>query len=130
MLFSISSFAQQVEVTVNIRGLISSKGKVFIAVFSNPEGYPGNADAAIAKSIIEIKDNKATTTMALPPGTYAWAVFHDENNNQILDKNIFGYPKEKFGFSNNPKINFGAPTFNECSLAVNTTTKTITINLN
>ena len=37
----------------------------------------------------------------------------NENNNKELDCNILGIPKEGFGFSQNPKIRFGAPNFSE-----------------
>ena len=37
----------------------------------------------------------------IPPGTYAIAVFHDENANGKLDKNFLGIPCEGYGASNN-----------------------------
>ena len=52
----------------------------------------------------------------LPPGTYAVAVFHDKNNNGILDKNMLGIPLERYGFSNNARETFSAPSFNSASI--------------
>ncbi len=34
------------------------------------------------------------------PGEYALLVYHDENNNERIDKNFIGIPKEPLGFSN------------------------------
>lgn len=39
--------------------------------------------------------------------------YHDENNNQKLDKNLVGYPLEKWGVSNNIRPPFREPTFEE-----------------
>jgi uncharacterized protein (DUF2141 family) len=38
-------------------------------------------------------------------------VLHDENENMKLDRNIFGFPKEGFGFANNPHVGLRAPPF-------------------
>ena len=62
-------------------------------------------------------------------GEYAVAVFNDKNSNSNLDTGIFGIPLEQYGFSNNPEINFRAPTFNECKFIVDED-ETILINLN
>jgi outer membrane protein len=37
----------------------------------------------------------------IPPGEYVLLVHHDENNNDQIDKNFIGIPKEPLGFSNN-----------------------------
>jgi len=36
----------------------------------------------------------------IPPGTYAIACYHDENDNGKLDTNFLGIPKEGTGASN------------------------------
>lgn len=46
----------------------------------------------------------------LPTGDYAIALIHDENSNNKLDT-AFGIPLEGFGFSRNPVIRFGPPSF-------------------
>jgi len=46
----------------------------------------------------------------LPPGAYALSLIHDENGNGRLDTRL-GIPREGFGFSNNPHIWFGPPSF-------------------
>ena len=37
------------------------------------------------------------------------AIYHDENRNGKLDKNVIGIPKEHMGFSNNAKIELTPP---------------------
>jgi uncharacterized protein (DUF2141 family) len=46
------------------------------------------------------------------PGTYAFAVYHDANSNGKWDHNLFGQI-EGFGFSNNPRTLFSAPSYNQ-----------------
>ena len=45
------------------------------------------------------------------PGDYAISVMHDANENDELDSNAFGIPKEGFGFSNDAMGMFGPPSF-------------------
>ena len=47
--------------------------------------------------------------------TYAIAVFHDLNSNGKLDKNALGLPQEPYGFSNNARNTFSAPSFSQAS---------------
>lgn len=59
-----------------------------------------------------------TKKLSVPSGTYAIRLFLDVNNNQKLDKNLFGKPTEPFGFSNNPMIRFKMPTLDKISFSV------------
>ena len=64
-----------------------------------------------------IADDETLTVIAPANGTYAIAVVHDENSNNKMDLAIF-LPKEGFGFSRNPTITVGAPSFKSASFAV------------
>jgi uncharacterized protein (DUF2141 family) len=46
------------------------------------------------------------------PGTYAFAVYHDANSNGKWDHALL-HAIEGFGFSNNPRTLFSAPTYDE-----------------
>ncbi len=45
-------------------------------------------------------------------------IFVDKNYNNKMDRNLFGVPKEQFGFSNNAKGKFGPPSFEDASFTV------------
>jgi uncharacterized protein (DUF2141 family) len=47
------------------------------------------------------------------PGKYAIAVIHDENYNGKLDSNMFGIPKEGYGFSSGAEVTLSAPSFSD-----------------
>ncbi|MBF0366890.1 MAG: DUF2141 domain-containing protein, partial [Oligoflexia bacterium] len=51
--------------------------------------------------------------VGLPLGEYAVLIIHDENNNDRVDTNFFGIPKEGVGTSNNPVTRFRPPSFNQ-----------------
>lgn len=53
----------------------------------------------------------------LASGDYAIALIHDENGNGRLDTR-FGIPIEGVGFSNNPRLLFGPPSFAAARFAV------------
>ena len=40
----------------------------------------------------------------------------DSNENSRLDKNAFGIPTERYGFSKNPKRGYGPPMFSETAI--------------
>jgi uncharacterized protein (DUF2141 family) len=57
-------------------------------------------------------------------------VFHDENDNGVLDKGAFGIPTEGYGFSNNAKGFFGAPSWRAAGVTIGPTDdKQISISL-
>lgn len=57
-------------------------------------------------------DTRITVT-GLPPGRYAVQAYHDENDNQDVDRALFGIPKEGIGFSRDAPASFGPPSWNK-----------------
>ena len=59
-----------------------------------------------------IADKRAVCEFSgIGPGTYAVAVFHDENSNGKLDTNFLGIPREGVGASNGARGHLGPPKF-------------------
>ena len=122
-LLSISlTYAATVIVKVNN---IEAKGEIHLAiyddadVFENDKGEKGGAAKGIMQGVIEeVKIGSVTYTFDLPDGTYAISIFVDKNYNNKMDRNLFGVPKEQFGFSNDAKGNFGPPSFENASFTV------------
>ena len=68
----------------------------------------------------KIMDNKSYVVLKnLKPGKYAFKYFHDANDDEKLNTNFVGMPKEGFGFSNNAKGTFGIPAFEKMLFEVN-----------
>lgn len=110
-IFTTNAQESSFEIIVNISGLDSNKGKVLIALY-NEEGqflkkrYKGGMS--------KITDKKVTYTLkGIPKGEYAISFFHDENDNNKMDTNFFGIPKEDYGCSNNATGFMGPPKYKD-----------------
>jgi uncharacterized protein (DUF2141 family) len=101
--------------TIRIVGAKNSKGQIAIAVFNGEAGFPADKSKAVRtlQAGIDPQTLSAQVMLNLPCGVYAVSVFHDENMNGRLDKNVFGIPKEGYGASNNPPKSMGPPKFPE-----------------
>ncbi|MBL7665211.1 MAG: DUF2141 domain-containing protein [Bacteriovoracaceae bacterium] len=84
-----------------------------IAIHNSPETFLKEDKTPYRIQSFVYHPDEPCTDLEVPPGRYAIAFFHDENDNQKLDENFLGIPNEAFGFSKNPKITFGPPTFND-----------------
>ncbi len=109
----------QFQLSVDVSGIKTSKGKLMFALFNQADGFPDNARKAL--QVKELQAKKGVVNLKfenLPQGLYAVAVFHDENNDGKLNTNLLGIPKEDYGFSNNARPGFRAPTFNEADFKI------------
>lgn len=75
------------------------------------------------------KGSNTSTISNIPVGTYAVAIFQDNNGNGKLDENMFGAPKEPFAFSNNIVPRFSAPKFEQCHFEFSADGQVLSINL-
>jgi uncharacterized protein (DUF2141 family) len=78
---------------------------------------------------VNTTNNSMKVEFDIPYGEYAVAVSHDLNGNGKLDKNLFGYPSEPFGFSNNFKPKLSSPDFSDCKFSFTQQTNSLTIKL-
>ena len=117
------------ELRVTVTGLRSARGDVHFAVYATPEHFP-EREGRVAKAVVKAGPRGATKVFAkLAPGTYAVAVYHDENGNDAFDQGIFGIPLEDYGFSNGATAFFGPPDFAAAAFAVKPGGTVITIRL-
>jgi uncharacterized protein (DUF2141 family) len=97
--------------TVVVPGLASNDGKVIIALFNSAEDFEKEGDI-VSSAFVEPEDQRAVWTFGdLPFGEYALRLFHDANDNEKLDTNWMGIPKEPYGFSNDARGKFGPPGY-------------------
>lgn len=104
------------QLTVVVNGLRNTQGQVCVTIFANSKGFPHNHDGVLKSKCNQIYDRSSTITFDnLQAGTYAVAVIHDQNQDQILNLNYLGIPTEGFGFSRNPKVRTSAPKFQDAA---------------
>lgn len=110
--------AQTSTITVTIEGISNTNGKIQIGLYSKKSDF-GNYDKVfIGIAITPSRNNCTYTFKDIPSGTYAIATWHDANENKKIDKNFFGIPSEKYGFSLNKFGKFGPPDFDDVSFKV------------
>jgi uncharacterized protein (DUF2141 family) len=122
--------SNQTSLQVSISGASSDTGSIRILVFSKSSGFPDQVKQAVRSISIPPKSGKASFKLSdLPAGTYAIGVIHDLDNNGKLSTNAVGYPSEKFGFSKNPKVYFGPPSFEKAAFVLGKTAVSLEISL-
>lgn len=105
-------------VEVSVTGLRNMKGQLLVCLTTNPRAFPDCSKDKTSVRMAVKAENAGNFRIAAPAtGTYAIAVVHDENSNNKMDVAIF-LPKEGFGFSRNPTITVGPPSFKSASFAV------------
>lgn len=101
--------SQAADLKIAVTGVASADGQVLVALYNSAESFQkqpfrtAGARAVAGAITIEIKD--------LPPGDYAYALFHDANGNGKMDRNVVGIPTEDYAFSNNAMGKRGAPDY-------------------
>src|SRR5262245_14060955 len=101
-------------IVVSIEGFRNAAGHARVALFNHEAGFPDSESAAYRKAVVDIDGGRAELPFAdVPPGEYAVAMYHDENDDGKLNKGLFGIPKEGYGVSNNLIHVTRAPRFTE-----------------
>jgi uncharacterized protein (DUF2141 family) len=115
------------ELTIAIDGVSSAEGQIMVALYDSADSFRGkplraqSAPATAGAMQLRIKD--------LPPGDYAFAVYHDANGNGKLDRNLLGMPSEDYAFSNNAAGKRGPPEFEQARFALPAGGATNAVNL-
>jgi len=131
MVFATPIFAQSGIVKLTITGIENTDGNIEIGIYNSASVFPTYGEEFLGVTVKPTKTGSLNYSFKnLPDGTYAIAVWHDENGNQEIDKNLFGAPKENYGFSKNIFGTFGPPDFEDVSFeVVNGKVVELTINL-
>jgi uncharacterized protein (DUF2141 family) len=119
-----------------LTGFTSDMGRALLALFNSEEQYgkfdpreePAEQTETFRKKAMSIT-NGATQWIAedLACGVYAVASFHDVNNNKKLDTNLFGVPRESYGFSSGVRGRLNMPKYKEVSFKLQDALTELTI---
>ena len=124
---------EPVPLTITTAGLRNSNGTLKIAVFDKADGFPGKAKQGVHAASLKLKElqtsGRVMHQIKLPPGKYAVAVLHDENDNGTIDFHWYGAPAEGYGVSNNPAPTWSAPTYEASEFELPNKPTTITIEM-
>jgi len=103
--------------TIVLEGLRSQKGQILVCVTQSPDHFPDCTTDPDKRHFAVPVRRGPIPLGALAPGDYAVAIVHDENGNGKLDT-FAGIPREGVGFSRNPVLRFGAPSFQSASFPI------------
>jgi uncharacterized protein (DUF2141 family) len=115
---------QKVRLVVTVTGIRNDKGHIAASLFDREKGFPNDDAQAAGQQLSQIKDRTATLVFEdLSPGSYGVALLHDENRNHKMDSNIFGFPREGYGVSNNPRPTRRSPKFSDARFNITENSK-------
>jgi uncharacterized protein (DUF2141 family) len=118
--------AQAADLTIRIDNVDSNDGQLMVALY-NGAGWmkqplqTASVEAVAGTTTVQFKD--------LPPGEYAFAVFHDANGNGRLDRNRMGMPVEMSTFSNDAQGFMGPAPFEAARFALPAAGRSMAVNL-
>ena len=122
--FYITDLRGDISLEMEINNLESNKGPIYIRILDE------NENPVIVGTSQVINHSAEISFDSIFPGKYAIQFFHDENENQKMDFNLIGIPKEKFGSSNDVKPVLGPPKFEKMLFNLTEDKKIIMIPVN
>ena len=120
MIILLSQHAVAANLTVNVSDVEKGKGHLMIALYKYEEDYK-SGKASFHTKVAALNGKETAVFENLPDGEYAIKMYQDENDNNKMDFNMMGIPKEGYGFSNNVGM-FGAPEYTEAKFSVKEST--------
>ncbi len=124
-----ASVSWAADLQIHVTGFSSGDGDLHYSLYADPGHFP-TREGRIAKGQVKARAGGVTVVIRdLAPGTYAVALFHDENGNDEFDQGFLGIPLEDYGFSNNVTVFFGPPSFAEVAFELDDKGTRITIHL-
>ncbi len=109
------------DVTVRVKGLKDSSGQLIALLFTGPNGFPEDGEAADRTHVLSKIPPEPPVEMQfndLKKGTYAITVLHDENGDGQMNRSLLGLPQEGYGMSMNPPVSAGAPSFRDAAFTL------------
>lgn len=116
--FTNLAFSQTGTITVTIKGIDNTKGKIEIGLYNKKSDFAIYNKAFMGVAVAVEKNSVMYVFDKIPANTYAIATWHDANENKKIDKNFIGIPSEKYGFSLNKFGTMGPPNFDDVSFKV------------
>lgn len=100
-----------------IDGLAIQTGRIWVGVYDSADAW--DAQTEVRTQWVDIVDARATLLLeGVPTGEIGVQVFHDANGNNDFDTNVVGIPRERYGFSNNPRPRFRGANWEEAVLVL------------
>lgn len=103
------------DLSVQLTGLRSTKGTVMLCLTARPANFPDCKSRADARFVNVPATQASAMFTGVPAGRWAVAVVHDQDGDGKLDT-LLGVPREGIGFTRNPKLGWGPPSFESAAV--------------
>ena len=104
-----------INISVTIENVLSDDGKILGALHSTETFLKG---PGLMNEEIKASKGEVTLTFSnVSPGTYAIMILHDSNNNNRMDYESNGMPKESYATSGSLEL-YGPPNFESAKFEV------------
>jgi len=131
LFFNLGFVNQDLPLQITIDEVRSTNGSISVSVFLDQESFAAEKPYKhefFPKSGYS-QGSSFTCSMDLPYGAYGVVVLDDENENNNMDYNWMGVPKEGYGFSNFIHKGFSKPDYSDFEFILNEKTKEMNISL-
>lgn len=128
----LAALAHGASLDIQVTEIQKTVGNMTIALFpeSEKKGFPDEGKPLREISApVNQTGSQVFEFKNISAGTYAIALYQDKNKDGKLDVDLIGVPAEPFGFSENPRIFFGAPSFGRSSFTLGEENKKLEIKL-
>ena len=108
----------QVRLQVSVSGMRSANGSLVITIYPDDAQHFLDGKYKLARQTVPVALPVTHACFVVgPQGSYAVALFHDENDSGHMETNLLGIPTEGYGFSNNPTLYLGPPSLSPGQLS-------------
>jgi uncharacterized protein (DUF2141 family) len=114
-----ASATKSARIEVTVDGFRNDRGHALLALFREGRHFPSAPERAARRFEAPVQNGRASFVIeAMPAGEFALSVLHDEDDDKKLKTNWVGIPKEGLGFSRNPRVRFGPPSFEDAKMKI------------
>lgn len=113
MLFT-SASPSEGAMQLTVTNVQQQKGRIWVGIYESKADFLKRDKSRLVEMAVDHAGNVLIPIDALQYGKeYAFAIFHDENDNGEMDYNWLGLPTEPWAFSGEPKTRLRLPVFDE-----------------
>jgi uncharacterized protein (DUF2141 family) len=127
--FTTAITAAAADLTIQVTNLRSADGDIHFAIYDQPATFPKKSGKLAGKKTPAKLSKVSAVFEGLKPGTYAIAIYHDENTNGKFDQGFLGIPLEGYAFSKDAPVFLGPPSFDEAAVTLKESGAKITIKM-
>lgn len=111
---------------VTVEGIRNESQPVRVLLFNTPDSFPDEEQCLKVRGAKARQGTAVVEFTNLDPGTYGIMAYHDENDDNRLNRVLGMWPSEGYGLSRNPLV-MGPPTFHEVAFELPTRGLSLTI---